>query len=277
MNLLILGSSGTIGSQLFEKFINKSSINLYTLSRSNNNSNNNNHTIFDFFNNNLDELNFNIKFDVIINCLGVDIFKKDKLIYSVYNKFLNLLKSDKYSIWIEISSISVMGFNEPLHNNLSFTNYAINKLKAENSLIKMSKNFNKKCKIFRFGAVVSNKFIEKFVQDKFQKFIKFNIFFNFFFHSAFIRITTSEEVCRLIDTTIFSGKNESNIEVHYKNLDVYEILKNKFIELKIFNIQNKLIYFSLYYLNKKLYYKFLSIFHANLNFKKKEISYKLEI
>ena len=80
MNLLLLGSSGKVGNQLFEEFSKEKFINLYTLSRGNNNSNNTNHKIFDFLDNDLDELNFNVKFDVIINCLGVNIFKKDELI-----------------------------------------------------------------------------------------------------------------------------------------------------------------------------------------------------
>ena len=277
MNLLLLGSSGKIGTNLFEKFSKIKSINLYSLSRSKVNSNNTNHKIFDILNNDLEELNFNVEFDIIINCLGIDIFKNDKLIFSLYSKCLNLLKSDNNSIWIEISSISVMGFNEPLHSNIRFTSYALDKLKAEKSLIKLSKQFNKNCKIFRFGAVISDKLIENFIQNKFQKFIKLNVFFNFFLNSPYIRITTSEEVFKLIDKTIFTDSKKSNIEIYYNNIDVYEILKKKFTGLKIVYINSKLLFLFLYYLNKDYYYKFLSIFNANLNLKDKEISYNLEI
>ena len=211
MNLLLLGSSGKIGTNLFEKFSKIKSINLYSLSRSKVNSNYTNHKIFDILNNDLEELNFNVEFDIIINCL-YRIFKNDKLIFSLYSKCLNLLKSDNNSIWIEISSISVMGFNEPLHSNIRFTSYALDKLKAEKSLIKLSKQFNKNCKIFRFGAVISDKLIENFIQNKFQKFIKLNVFFNFFLNSPYIRIT-SEEVFKLIDKTIFTDQ-----KIKYRNI-----------------------------------------------------------
>ncbi len=277
MNLLLLGSSGKVGNQLFEEFSKEKFINLYTLSRGNNNSNNTNHKIFDFLDNDLDELNFNVKFDVIINCLGVNIFKKDELICPLYKRCLNFLKSDKYSTWIEISSISVMGFKEPLHKNIRYTSYALNKLKAEKSLIKLSKDFNKNCKIFRFGAVISQRYIENFVKHKFQKFVKLNIFFNFFFDSPYIRITTSEEIYKLIYKTITSDIKKSNIEIYYNNIDVYEILKKKFNDLKIYYINSKLLFLFLFYFNKGFYYKFLSIFHANLNQKDKEIYYKLDI
>ena len=142
------------------------------------------------------------------------------------------LKSDKYSTWIEISSISVMGFKEPLHRNIRYTSYALNKLKAEKSLIKLSKDFNKNYKIFRFGAIISQRYIDNFIKHKFQKFVKLNIFFNFFFDSPYIRISTSEEIYKLIYKTITSNIKKSNIEIYYNNIDVYETLKKNLMILR---------------------------------------------
>ena len=109
MNILILGGTGKIGNVIFQELSSYKKYNIYTLSKSKNETNAKKHYIFDLFRTDLSDININLNFDIIINCLGVNVFKRKDLIYNIYNKFFNLLISNTKSTWIEISSISTFG------------------------------------------------------------------------------------------------------------------------------------------------------------------------
>lgn len=271
MNILILGGTGRIGKNLYTKLSQIKEYNLFTLSRSKNNFNTSKHYDFDFYENDLSSLEVTYKFEIIINCLGKDIFKNEILTTNIYKKFLNLLNSNFNSSWIEISSISTFGvFNFDKKNPL-ISDYGKSKLRSEKLLKKLSNKYNKNCTIFKFGAVISTKYIDEFIFNKFNKFKIFIFFINFFRSKPYVRITFIEEIYGLINSIIIDNERKNKSIVAYKNINILDTFKMKNENLYIINLNFKLIYLILFYLNKIFFLKFSSVFNPNLNNNDKEI------
>ena len=271
MNILILGGTGRIGKNLYTKLSQIKEYNLFTLSRRKNNLNTSKHYVFDFYENDLSSLEVTYKFEIIINCLGKDVFKNEILITNIYKKFLNLLNSNLNSSWIEISSISTFGvFNFDKKNPL-ISNYGKSKLRSEKLLKKLSNKYKKKCTIFNFGAVISIKYIDEFIFNKFNKFNIFIFFINFFRSKPYVRITFIEEIYDLINGIIIDNERKNKSIVAYKNINILDTFKMKNKNLYIINLNFKFIYLILFYLNKMFFLKFSSVFNPNLNNNDKEI------
>ncbi len=271
MNILILGGTGKIGKNIYKRFSLFKEYNLYTLSRSKNPLNIDKHYIFDFHKDDISNFNINISFDIIINCLGSEVYKEETLLKNFFKKFMNLLNSNFESSWIEISSISAFGINNINKEDRLISNYGKSKLLSENLLKDLSKKHNRKCTIFRFGAVIKKDEINNFVFKKFNKFKIFRVFISFFKSEPYLRITLIEDIYELIYKTISEKNKKNKIITTYKNINIHEILRVKYKNLYIINFNYKIIYTCFFYINKIMYIKFSSVFNPNLNSNDKHI------
>ena len=155
-NILIVGASGFIGSNVLEFLYKKNEFNLTTLSRKkllNNNFKKTNIIYIDDFFSYQEWDKIMKKIDVLIIAIGAAHNKYDSLIYmDKVNYFLPKLLT-KHAIANEIkkiifiSSCSVYkentNYTEPINESMVTypeTGYGISKLKAENELIKICKN-----------------------------------------------------------------------------------------------------------------------------------------
>ena len=218
MNILILGSSGKIGSQLSKMLETK-------------------HKIFLVDRKNIKK-RINKRFDLVINCLGPEIYKNSndiKRIYNFYSK--NIFRSNKFR-WLEISTVSVYGIMEnknldifeknKIINKSQFSQYGIDKLNGENILIKYAISRNFKVNIYRFGIIIERDNINEKIKSIFKRFVYFRIFINFFDNKMKLKISFLDNIYKIINSDLVKYKDKSKITTYFEEIDISKNIKNIF-------------------------------------------------
>lgn len=255
MNILILGSSGKIGSFLKETLEKKHKI--FAVNRSNINK------------------KINQKLDIVINCLGSDIYKNSKQIKKIYNFYSKDIFRTNNFRWLEISTISIYGVigknmtknfkKNIIPNKKLLTDYGISKLDAENLLIKIAKSRKFRVNIYRFGIVIDRNDLNKKLINIFNRFIYFRIFINFFEKNAKLKVSYLETIFKIINSDIFSLRDKNKITTYFEEIDIYSKIQKIFKIIFLIRIKLSFIYSLLRIFNINNLIKMELLFNSNLS------------
>ena len=181
LNLLIIGSEGSIGKYLSKFF--KRKYKIFKIDNSSKGRNNDNYKNIDLSKKKISNIKFKEKIDLVI-CLSFELnfnnIPKKKYFYNGRNIFNNIIKIIKKNDIKKIqyySSFAVYGKSSKLNKEEDvtkpFTNYGKLKLECENKLIKFSKKNNLQYQIFRipnvYGLQIKSSIIYKFIENKIKK------------------------------------------------------------------------------------------------------------
>ena len=161
LNLLIIGSEGSIGKYLCKFF--KGKYKILKIDRFSKDPKNVNHKNIDLSKKKIDNTQFKEKIDLVI-CLSFNLnfnnISKKKYFYegrNIFNNTLEIIKKNNIKKIQYFSSFAVYGKSTKLNKETDipkpFTNYGKLKLECEKKLIKFSKKNNLQYQIFRIPNV----------------------------------------------------------------------------------------------------------------------------
>ena len=181
LNLLIIGSEGSIGKYLSKFF--KGKYKIFKIDRFTKNPINVNCKNIDLSKKHISNAKFKEKIDLVI-CLSFNLnfnnISKKKYFYdgrNILNNTLEIIKKNGIEKIQYFSSFAVYGKSSKINKEEDilkpFTNYGKLKLECENKLIKFSKKNNLQYQIFRipnvYGPQIKSSIIYKFNQNKIKK------------------------------------------------------------------------------------------------------------
>ena len=223
MNILIIGSSGKIGSFLKEKL-------------------NKDHKLYLINKNNINK-KINSKLDLVINCIGSNIYKNKLKIYKIFDIFSkNNLRSEKFK-WIEISTVSIYGLtnetniknNHKIKSN-QLSKYGLNKLNAEDLIINLANKRKFNINIYRFGIVIERKNLDQKIKDIFKRFVYKKVFFNFFKKKTKLKISYLDTIYQILDKDLKSYDKKNFISTYFEEINILPVIKELFNIVFIINI-----------------------------------------
>ena len=181
LNLLIIGSEGSIGKYLSKFF--KKKYKIFKIDKFSKNPNNVNYKNINLSKKKINNIKFNRRIDLVI-CLSFNLNFKNisKREYfnegrNIFNNTLKIIKKNNIKTIQYFSSFAVYGKSIKLNKEEDIakpvTNYGKLKLECENKLIKFSKKNNLQYQIFRipnvYGPTIKSSIIYKIYQNKIKK------------------------------------------------------------------------------------------------------------
>ena len=181
LNLLIIGSEGSIGKHLSKFF--KGKYKIFKIDKFLKNPNNINYKNIDLSRKKINNIKFKEKIDLVI-CLSFNLnfnnISKKKYFYegrNIFNNTLEIIKKNDIKKIQYFSSFAVYGKSSKINKeediSKPFTNYGKLKLECENKLIKFSKKNNSQYQIFRipnvYGPQIKSSIVYKFIKNKKKK------------------------------------------------------------------------------------------------------------
>ncbi len=181
LNLLIVGSEGSIGKQLSKFF--KGKYKIFKIDRFTKDPININCKNIDLSKKHISNAKFKEKIDLVI-CLSFNLnfnnISKKKYFYegrNIFNNTLEIIKKNNIKKIQYFSSFAVYGKSSKINKEEDilkpFTNYGKLKLECENKLIKFSKKNNLQYQIFRipnvYGPEIKSSIVYKFIKNKIKK------------------------------------------------------------------------------------------------------------
>jgi UDP-glucose 4-epimerase len=181
LNLLIIGSEGSIGKYLSKFF--KKKYKIFKIDKFSKNPNNINYKNIDLSKKKINNIKFNEKIDLVV-CLSFNLNFKNisKKEYfdegrNIFHNTLEIIKKNNIKIIQYFSSFAVYGKSLKLNKEDDIskptTNYGKLKLECENKLIKFSTKKNLQYQIFRipnvYGPQIKSSIIYKIYQNKNKK------------------------------------------------------------------------------------------------------------
>jgi len=240
LNLLIIGSEGSIGKYLSKFF--KKKYKIFKIDRFSKDSNNVNFKKIDLSKKKISNIKFKDKIDLVI-CLSFNLnfnnFSKQKYFYegrNILNNTLKIIKKNNIKKIQYFSSFAIYGKSLKLNKEEDipkpFTNYGKLKLECENQLIKFSKKNNFQYQIFRisnvYGLQIKSSVIYKICQNKLKK---SPIILNNKGSSIrnFIHINDLENLSLKAFNSKNSGIFNATAKNSYSILQIAKILKAKYV------------------------------------------------
>lgn len=181
LNLLIIGSEGSIGKYLSKFF--KGKYKIFKIDKFSKSAKNDYYKNIDLSKKRIGKIQFKERIDLVI-CLSFNLnFKnisKKKYFYegrNIFNNTLKIIKKNNIKKIQYFSSFAIYGKSIKLNKETDFpkpfTNYGKLKLECEKKLIKYSKKNNLQYQIFRipnvYGPQIKSSIIYKFNQNKIKK------------------------------------------------------------------------------------------------------------
>ena len=240
LNLLIIGSEGSIGKHLSKFF--KGKYKIFKIYRFTKDPINVNCKNIDLSKKHISDAKFKEKIDLVI-CLSFNLnfnnISKKEYFYegrNIFNNTLEIIKKNDIKKIQYFSSFAVYGKSSKINKEEDilkpFTNYGKLKLECENKLIKFSKKNNLQYQIFRipnvYGPEIKSSIVYKFIENKIKK---IPIILNNRGSSIrnFLHINDLANLNLKAFNNINSGIFNATAKNNYSILQIVKILKAKYI------------------------------------------------